>query len=190
MQRVGARPIGAPVGNEVVGRRSRVVHGEDPHARGRADHPLQTDSECDEGGLAHPGAGAGPRLVQPVSRVWRAGAGDDRVNASRITRRRAGRADQTRPWSTTTAHEYGQLTIERQPGKSRGADLAVIDSIRMRVSDWARAVPLPSNDRSGASTPTRLLLYRPRGHDGTAAAFPREEQSARDGTNSISASTP
>ena len=56
--------------------------------------------------------------------------------------------------------------------------MAVIDSIRMRVSDWARAVPLPSNARSGAPTPTRLLLYRPRGHDGTAAAFPREEQSA------------
>jgi hypothetical protein len=37
----------------------------------------------------------------------------------------------------------------------------------MRVSDWAQAVPLPSNHRSGASTPTRLLLYRPCGHDGT-----------------------
>ena len=50
----------------------------------------------------------------------------------------------------------------------------------MRVSDWARAVPLPSNDRSGASTPTRLLLYRPRGHDRTVAAFPGEE--SRPGT--------
>lgn len=68
--------------------------------------------------------------------------------------------------------------------------MAVIESIRMRVSDWARAVPLFSNDRSGASTPTQLLLYRPYGHDGTVTAFPREEQSARDRTNSISASTP
>ena len=40
------------------------------------------------------------------------------------------------------------------------------------MSDRARAVPLPSNDRSGASTPIQLLLSRPYGHDGTAAAFP------------------
>jgi len=50
--------------------------------------------------------------------------------------------------------------------------MAVTESIRMRVSDWARAVPLPSNDRSGASTPTQPLLYCPYGHDGTLAAFP------------------
>ena len=52
---MGAGPIGAPVGNELVGRRSRVVHGEDPHAPpGVRIIPLHNESECDEGVLAHP----------------------------------------------------------------------------------------------------------------------------------------
>ena len=55
MQQVGARPVGPPIGNELACRRSRVVHGEDPHAPpGVRIFPLQNEPECDEGGVAHP----------------------------------------------------------------------------------------------------------------------------------------
>ena len=55
MQRVGARPIRPPIGNELVRRRSRGVHGKDPHApQGVRIFPLQNESECDDGVVAHP----------------------------------------------------------------------------------------------------------------------------------------
>ena len=94
VRRVGAAPVGAPVGNELVGRRSRVVHGEDPHARrGVRIIRFRPTRNATYAGLPTPGRCGPHRLVQPVCRVWRAGAGDDRVNASRITRQRAGRVE-------------------------------------------------------------------------------------------------
>ena len=55
MQRVGARPIRPPIGNELARQRSRGVHGEDPHAPpGVRIFRLQNESECDEGVVAHP----------------------------------------------------------------------------------------------------------------------------------------
>jgi hypothetical protein len=55
VQRVGGRPIRPPIGNELACRRSRGVHGEDPHAPpGVRIFPLQNEPECDEGVVAHP----------------------------------------------------------------------------------------------------------------------------------------
>jgi hypothetical protein len=74
---LGAGPIGASVGNELVGRRCRVVHGEDPHApSGVRIIRFRTSRNVTRRGRPHQPGG---RLAQRASRVWRAGAGGDRV---------------------------------------------------------------------------------------------------------------
>jgi hypothetical protein len=61
VQRLEAAPVVAPVDNELVGRRSRVLHGQDPHARrGVRINRFRPTRNAPNTGSPIPGASAGP----------------------------------------------------------------------------------------------------------------------------------
>ena len=129
---LGAGPIGASVGNELVGRRCRVVHGDDPHAPpGVRIIRFRTSRNVTRRGRPPQRGGL---LAQPVSRVWRAGAGGDRVATTRRARRPGGAEHRDDPRRLAALTPRSGVT----PG------------------DWAGSHPLRPSDTfiAGAAAPT------------------------------------